>query len=89
MVNVPMSSELKRSIDQVVASGWYSSISELMREGARRVIKSSSKITVNGFTEEFENHVLEAEKGSRDDDLVIETEEQLEKYLNELRQGRP
>jgi len=60
IINVSMPDELKSAVDQLVARGWYTSVSELVREGARRVIATSPKLTANGFTEEFENEVLEA-----------------------------
>lgn len=84
IVNVSMPSELKKAIDQLIANGWYTSVSELVREGTRRVIKASPKLTINGFTEEFENQVLEAAKEPIDQDLVLETEEDIDKYFNNL-----
>ena len=84
IVNVPMPSELKKAVDQLVAQGWYASASEVIREGTRRVIKTSPKLTVNGFTEEFEKQVLKAAAEPVDYDTVIETEEQLEEYFKSL-----
>lgn len=80
-----MPSELKKAINQLVARGWYASISELIREGTRRVIETSPKLTVNGFTEEFESEVLKAAKEPIDKDLVWETGEDIDKYFNKLK----
>lgn len=47
----------------------YTSVSELIREAVRTVLYPS-KLTVNGFTKEFEDKVLAASKSSRKNDRV-------------------
>ncbi len=85
IVNVSMPNELKNAIDQLVASGLYTSVSEVVREGTRLVIKSSPKLTVNGFTEEFEKEVLEAAKEPIDESQIWETKEDIENYFDNLK----
>lgn len=80
-----MPNELKKAVDQLVARGWYTSVSELIREGARRVIKTSPKLTINGFTEEFENEVLEAAGEPVDKSLVWENEADIDNYFDNLK----
>jgi len=46
----------------------YTSVSEFIREAMRSVLYPH--LTVNGFTPEFEEHVLESERSPREDDVV-------------------
>lgn len=85
IVNVSMPDELKKAVDQLVARGWYTSVSELIREGTRRVIKTSPKLTINGFTEEFENKVLEAANEPVDESLVWKNEADIDNYFDNLK----
>lgn len=61
----------------------YSSISELIRHSLRKTVYP--ELTINGFTKEFEDGVLKAAKGP-DTGILIETEEDLEKYFEKIRQ---
>lgn len=58
----------------------YSSISEVIRDALRHLIKKK-RITENGFTEEFEDMVLKAAAEPMDNDYVLETEEDIHNYF--------
>lgn len=68
---------------KVVARQHYSSVSELVRDALRQLIQKK-RITENGFTEEFEDAVLEAKKEPVDYSDVWETEEDVDKYFKKL-----
>ncbi len=65
----------------------YASISELIRHALREVLYPNG-VTVNGFTPEFEDEVLEAEKEPTKNDIILETEEDIENYFRSLRPKR-
>ncbi len=61
----------------------YTSVSELVRDAVRDVLYP--QVTENGFTPEFEEAVLEAEKEPRRKDRVWRTEKDINDYFNALR----
>lgn len=70
---------------KVMSQQHYSSVSELIRAALRRFL-SKQRITENGFTEEFEDLVLESAAEPMDNDTVLETEEDVDKYFSQLSQ---
>ncbi len=54
---------------KALAKRRYTSISELIREAVRNVLYPP-KVTVNGFTPEFEEQVLASAKSSRKNDVT-------------------
>lgn len=66
---------------KLLVSKRYTSISELIRDSLRKTLYPN--ITVNGFTEEFENEVLAAEK-EPDHGKTWKTEEDIDKYFRSL-----
>lgn len=80
-----MPDELKKAVNQLVSRGWYASVSELIREGTRRIIETSPKLTINGFTEEFENEVLKAANEPVDKSMVWENEADIDNYFDNLK----
>lgn len=61
----------------------YSSISELVRSALRDTLYP--KLTVNGFTPEFEEMVLKAEASPREKDKVWRTEKDIDLYFASLK----
>lgn len=82
LINLP--DKLKRDLDQYVDEYGYASTSEAVRQGIRQLVQNEPKITVNGFTEEFENRVLEAAKEPLDQSVTLETGEDIDRYFNHL-----
>lgn len=68
-INVTMPKGLMDVARQLVASGWYGSISEVVRAGVRQVA-GQQQLTVNGFTREFEDEVLKAAAEPVDESLA-------------------
>ena len=60
----------------------YSSISELIRDSLRRTLYP--KLTVNGFTEEFEDQILASEAEPEENDSVWETEGDITRYFRDF-----
>ena len=69
-INVTMPRGLMEAARQLVASGWYESISEVVRSGVRQVAGQQKQLTVNGFTPEFEEEVLKAAAEPVDESLA-------------------
>lgn len=81
-INISLPKSLYRDAKQVAREKGYSSISELVRDGLRRVIYP--ELTENGFTPEFEEAVLRSAKESVDEKDVWETPEDIDKYFTKL-----
>ncbi len=72
-----------KDIKKWVADHKYSSVSEYFRDLARKSLYKK-RITENGFTEEFEDAVLESAKEPIDYSNVWETKEDVDKYFKKL-----
>jgi len=59
-INVTMPKGLIETAKQLVAAGWYTSVSEVLRSGVRQLAAGRQQLTINGFTPEFEEEVLRA-----------------------------
>ncbi|MBI2039623.1 hypothetical protein HYT18_00955 [Candidatus Microgenomates bacterium] len=83
-VNISLPEQLYKTAKKLVAEGKYSSISEVMRAGLRRVFYDADKITENGFPGWFEDQVLEAADEPIKKSPVWKTEEDIDKYFKKL-----
>lgn len=65
----------------------FASVSEYIRQAVRTHVYGLDKngLTVNGFTPEFEDMVLEAEKEPIENDIVLETDKDVDDYFRSLR----
>ena len=81
-INISLPENLYKEAKKIVKDKGYSSISELVRDGLRKVIYP--QLTENGFTPEFEEMVLEAAKEPVDESKVWETSEDIDKYYAKL-----
>ena len=80
-INVTMPRGLMEKVKQLVSGGWYTSVSEVLRTGARRVL-SDEQLTVNGFTREFEDEVLKAAAEPVDYSRVWETDKDIDAFFD-------
>lgn len=85
-INISLPTRMYKDIKRVIKERGYSSVSELARDGFRKIIYEQEGLTENGFTPEFEEMVLEAAKEPIDATKTIETDEDLERYFRELHQ---
>ena len=82
-INISLPNDMYDDAKKVLVSKRYSSISELIRDSLRKTLYSN--ITVNGFTEEFENEVLRAEKEPEENDIVLSTEKEMRDFFRDLK----
>lgn len=68
-INISLPSAMYADMKKALVKRRYTSVSELIREAIRTVLYPA-KVTVNGFTPEFEEQVLAASKSSRKNDIV-------------------
>ena len=83
-INISLPKQLYKSAKKLVAEEKYSSISEVVRAGIRRVLYDADKITENGFPGWFEDKVLESAQEPVKKSNVWETKADIEKYFKEL-----
>lgn len=84
-VNISLPKSMYEAARRVVTQRHYSSISELVRDALRKVIdEDPNEITENGFPRWFEDKVLEAAKEPIENDVVLETDQDIERHFNEL-----
>lgn len=84
-INISLPKKLHQDAKKMVAEEKYSSISEVVRAGIRRVLYDADKITENGFPGWFEDKVLEsAAQPPSKNDIVLETDEDIDKFFRRL-----
>lgn len=83
-INISLPDLLYKEAKNLVARGGYTSLSELIRDALRKKL-DGSRLTVNGFTEEFEKEVLWSEAQPEEEDIVLETEEDTHNYFRHLK----
>lgn len=84
-INISLPKQLYTAAKKLVAEEKYSSISEIVRAGLRRVLYDADKITENGFPGWFEDQVLESAAQPLEKDTVLETEEDINNYFKHLK----
>lgn len=83
-INISLPKQLHKAAKKLVTEEKYSSISEVVRAGIRRVLYDADKITENGFPGWFEDQVLESAAEPIDEGKAWENKEDIEKYLKKL-----
>lgn len=81
-INISLPKNMYRDAKQTIREKGYSSISELVRDGLRKIVYP--ELTENGFTPEFEEVVLRSAKESVDEKDVWETPEDIDRYFAKL-----
>lgn len=67
-INISLPKTMYEDAKKAIAAKRYASVSEFIRDALRDVLYP--RVTVNGFTPEFEERVLKASKSPKKDDLV-------------------
>jgi len=78
-INISLPKAMYEDARKALVRRGYSSISELVRSALRDVLYP--KVTVNGFTPEFEERVLRSEKEPRSKDRVFKTEKDIDNFF--------
>lgn len=84
-VNISLPKEMYEDAKKLLKKGRYASISELVRDGLRKILSKEEEITENGFTREFEEAVLRSDAEPEENDIVLETEEDIDNYFRHLK----
>ena len=79
-INISLPKKMHKDAKSVIASNGYSSMSELVRDGLRAILYPN--LTVNGFTPEFEEAVLESAKEPIEQSRTIKN---LDDYFKQMR----
>ena len=82
-INISIPRTMYQDAKEVQKVEGYASISELIRHALRKVLYPSG-LTVNGFTPEFEDMVLESAKEPVSESKTWETEADIDKYFKKL-----
>lgn len=82
-INISLPKTMYEDAKAYLVRRGYSSVSELFRDTLREELYP--RLTENGFTPEFEQMVLEAEKEPVKKDRVWRTEKDINTYFNALR----
>lgn len=85
-INISLPKSLLDEAKKMLKTKHYASISELVRHSLRKTLaeEDPNAISVNGFPNWFEDMVLEREKESDKNDIVLETSEDIDKYFDKL-----
>ncbi len=83
-INISLPKEMYKDAKKLMSDKHYSSVSELMRDALRRLLQQK-RITENGFTEEFEDLVLKSAAEPEENDIVLETDEDIHNYFLHLK----
>ena len=82
-VNISLPENMYKDVKKMLSGRGYSSVSELVRDALRKILYS--EITESGFSWEFENEVLESAAQSPRKDIVLKTDQEINKYFRRFR----
>ena len=88
-VTVTIPNEVNRSLEAQVKAGWFASVGDAVVAGAKLLVQKKQKLTVNGFTEEFEERVLESAKEPIEVSEargVLETDKDIDNFMLMVRE---
>ncbi len=78
-VNISLPTTMYEDAKKHVRRRGYASVSELIRDAVREWLYP--RITVNGFTPEFEKQVLKSEKEPRENDIILKSRKDIRAYF--------
>lgn len=82
-VNISLPESMYKDVKKMLSIRGYSSVSELVRDALRKILYSGT--TESGFSREFENKVLESAAQSPGKDIVLKTDQEINKYFRKFR----
>lgn len=71
---------------KILSTKRYASISELIRDALRRVLYEN--LTENGFTNQFEDEILNAASDPLNKELLLKTDQNLKDYFKYLKTSK-
>lgn len=81
-INISLPENMYRDVKKISSNRGYSSVSELVRDALRKILYS--EVTTSGFSREFENEVLESSAQSPRKDIVLKTNQDINKYFRKF-----
>ena len=84
-INISLPTNLTNIAKAQVKAGNYSSISEVIRDALRKTFLRPPELTINGFTQEQEDEILQISRTSPKDDLTWNTDADIKKFFKQLR----
>ena len=82
-VYISLPENMYKDVKKMLSGRGYSSVSELVRDALRKILYSGT--TESGFSREFENEVLESAAQSPRKDIVLKTNQDINKYFRKFR----
>ncbi len=82
-INISLPKTMYQDAKRLLARRGYTSISELIRDSLRNELYP--KVTVNGFTPEFEEEVLKSAAEPRKNDIQLRSDGDVENYFLHLK----
>jgi metal-responsive CopG/Arc/MetJ family transcriptional regulator len=83
-INISLPKDMHKDIKKAVRTFHYRSISDFVIDAIEYKVDKNPKYTVNGFTPEFEEMVLKAEKEPIENDTILEPDEDIKEHLDKL-----
>ncbi|MDO8340458.1 MAG: ribbon-helix-helix domain-containing protein [Candidatus Woesebacteria bacterium] len=83
-INISLPEKMYKDAKNLSKNEGYSSISELIRFALRGILYPSG-LTVNGFTPEFEDLVLESAKEPIKNDIILKNDKDIHDYFINLK----
>ena len=83
-INISLPTSMLNDAKSVTKFEGFTSISELIRHALRQILYPAG-LTVNGFTPEFEDMVLESAKEPVTNDIVLKTNKDIHDYFINLK----
>lgn len=83
-INISLPTSMLEDAKSITKFEGFTSISELIRHALRKILYPNG-LTVNGFTPEFEDLVLESAKTPIKDDIVLRTDKNIHDYFINLK----
>lgn len=82
-VNISLPENMYKDVKKMLSGRGYSSVSELVRDALRKILYSGT--TESGFSRDFENEVLESTAQSPRKDIVLKTDQDIDKFFSKFR----
>ena len=86
-INITLPEKLKTEVDKQIKNGFYTSVSEFIRNAIRSVLSNPEDLPYNSaLSLQAEKKILKAEKQAlaEKNPVIITNKKQLKQYLNDL-----
>lgn len=81
-VNISLPENMYKDVKKMLSGRGYSSFSEFVRDALRKILYSGA--AESGFSREFENEVFKSTAQSPRKDIVLKTDQDIDKYFRKF-----